>query len=987
MLKKQKFVIVFVGVLVASVGAFFPGCISKSPRSANRDVASTSSETADSCESRDHKAWFNDGKYAVSERPDDSTLAAYDVNYTPVEGRVTERWTSGFSVSNKKPSNRKEFFSRGTFYYFRVRGMEDVYKGAESNFRLLNARVVGADSEVEVYRIDNWNSNSNDECPKPDKDGLHSHLVAKIPFFSLRTSGNRTNQMPKSSFKVKALKPEKWQKLATANYEEYVSTMGSAPKEIVNLAKEMETLLKQGNITYVSWMTIANYSLSDFIRFANQTESSLERNDSLYFQFGKKRNGMLWWKRNLEDVIPLVSDKDSSELVKNLDGEEKNLLKSFIQRLERDKSEKSWKKIVGDRIENLKGKEKDEVVDFLGMDSINLKAMWNDPSQMREALAWYMFEKAGVVAPKQTYAKLCFGDTYRGVFSVIEQIDETFVADRLPLNKEEAKHANLYKVYMGTEDVGLDAADLEAELKSANGGELSEEGRIILNKFLDHPSRGKDALEVSRSYKDKEPFRTWLKEQRYYFKNIGGGTLTKRTADSASQRSPYYKAANIENRTYQLQTDWKESNVAATSYSDLEGLINAINGGSYSDGDYYNSMNDILDTRGMLRWAAMTMLLGGWDNYYANPQNYYLLNTSPYKSDGSMKSTPKFMVLPWDYDQSFSMSFGPRASLWWNTNILDWESMRQENRPDRAHTESLRTEYQNRILRPLVTNMLKNKRFKMYYLKFMDWMIHNYFHVKNVNSLIGTSFNIADDISDWSGEFNDKIQRRKDDHELRLKIAVWDDPAVDVSNFKDELQERLVKEISEQSNHTRWIDFQTPLNNRVNKLKLKESSAISTNRCDQEAYVEPRSEKDRGQCQEIDYPQDFVYPNAWRPGGQARDKGIWKLIGKSVYEEHMGLPDPRWDIMSRTGRQYRNALIYDNGFLGRRIVWKELWQENPNKCNQQFKIFEGIEHHVRERGRTAMDQILQDEDYRNFSEENRKRLRNLSVEEISALPF
>src|SRR4029077_19638657 len=39
-----------------------------------------------------------------------------------------------------------------------------------------------------------------------------------------------------------------------------------------------------------------------------------------------------------------------------------------------------------------------------GMTRINLKAMYNDPSQMREALAWRLFGMANIPAPRHTYA-------------------------------------------------------------------------------------------------------------------------------------------------------------------------------------------------------------------------------------------------------------------------------------------------------------------------------------------------------------------------------------------------------------------------------------------------------------------------------------------------------------------------------------------------------------------------------------------------------
>jgi CotH kinase protein len=64
-----------------------------------------------------------------------------------------------------------------------------------------------------------------------------------------------------------------------------------------------------------------------------------------------------------------------------------------------------------------------------GMTRINLKAMYNDPSQMREALAWRLFGLANIPAPRHTYAKLAFGPKYRGLFSVIEHVDKKFLRD------------------------------------------------------------------------------------------------------------------------------------------------------------------------------------------------------------------------------------------------------------------------------------------------------------------------------------------------------------------------------------------------------------------------------------------------------------------------------------------------------------------------------------------------------------------------------
>jgi CotH kinase protein len=100
-----------------------------------------------------------------------------------------------------------------------------------------------------------------------------------------------------------------------------------------------------------------------------------------------------------------------------------------------------------------------------GMTCVNLKSMYNDPSQMREALAWQLFRKAALPAARHTYAKLAFDATYYGLFSVIEQVDHRFLKDHFGVNDR----GNLYKAYCG--DVGC------ATLEHRAGPDGDDSGR------------------------------------------------------------------------------------------------------------------------------------------------------------------------------------------------------------------------------------------------------------------------------------------------------------------------------------------------------------------------------------------------------------------------------------------------------------------------------------------------------------------------------
>ena len=100
-----------------------------------------------------------------------------------------------------------------------------------------------------------------------------------------------------------------------------------------------------------------------------------------------------------------------------------------------------------------------------GQAHVNLKSMYNDPSQMREALAWRLFRRAAVPSPRHTYAKLAFDTTYFGLFAAIEQVDKRFLKDHFGANHQ----GNLYKAYCG--DVGC------ATLEHRTGPDGDDSGR------------------------------------------------------------------------------------------------------------------------------------------------------------------------------------------------------------------------------------------------------------------------------------------------------------------------------------------------------------------------------------------------------------------------------------------------------------------------------------------------------------------------------
>lgn len=117
------------------------------------------------------------------------------------------------------------------------------------------------------------------------------------------------------------------------------------------------------------------------------------------------------------------------------------------------------------------------------MSTLNLKSMYNDPSQMREALAWRLFGLAGVPASRHTYARLAINDHYLGLFSLIEQVDKAFLRQHF----DGKPRGNLYKVYCG--DLG------PGTLQRRVGPDGDDSGR-------QYRSDGEDATYRLKSYSD-----------------------------------------------------------------------------------------------------------------------------------------------------------------------------------------------------------------------------------------------------------------------------------------------------------------------------------------------------------------------------------------------------------------------------------------------------------------------------------------------------
>ena len=78
--------------------------------------------------------------------------------------------------------------------------------------------------------------------------------------------------------------------------------------------------------------------------------------------------------------------------------------------------------------------------DFRGLKKVNLNNGWRDPTLLRERLSYEIFEQMGVPTPRSAFVDLWMNDTHLGVFTMVEQIDKTFLQRHFQDDR-----GNLYK--------------------------------------------------------------------------------------------------------------------------------------------------------------------------------------------------------------------------------------------------------------------------------------------------------------------------------------------------------------------------------------------------------------------------------------------------------------------------------------------------------------------------------------------------------------
>lgn len=94
--------------------------------------------------------------------------------------------------------------------------------------------------------------------------------------------------------------------------------------------------------------------------------------------------------------------------------------------------------------------------EYDGLKKLNLQNGFQDPSMMRDAIAYKLFRDNEIPASRTAYARLYLNDSYWGLYLMVEQIDKTFLAENFDSND-----GNLYKC-MGNTSLEWQGTDFNA---------------------------------------------------------------------------------------------------------------------------------------------------------------------------------------------------------------------------------------------------------------------------------------------------------------------------------------------------------------------------------------------------------------------------------------------------------------------------------------------------------------------------------------------
>jgi spore coat protein CotH len=270
-----------------------------------------------------------------------------------------------------------------------------------------------------------------------------------------------------------------------------------------------------------------------------------------------------------------------------------------------------------------------------GVKKLNFNNGFSDPAFIREVLGYELFEQMGIPTPRSSFVDLWVNDTHLGLYTMVEQIDKTFLSDHFADNtgnlykpETPAAYLNWTEADLETQptgddnpDVNLGGGKLQEIMEALEEQEPTEEGAAPENPrmpFGDMPEGGMPEGEMSEG---GMPPGDMPQRDGVQGGMMGGGM-------PFGQQGDYLEQMGL------------KTNENSPDHSALFRLLDVLN--NEPDETFPEEIEKVLDVDETLRFLAVSALTVHLDNYLGMGHNYYL-----YEVNG------KFTVIPWDLNMAF----------------------------------------------------------------------------------------------------------------------------------------------------------------------------------------------------------------------------------------------------------------------------------------------------------------------------------------------
>jgi spore coat protein CotH len=271
-----------------------------------------------------------------------------------------------------------------------------------------------------------------------------------------------------------------------------------------------------------------------------------------------------------------------------------------------------------------------------GVKKLNFNNGFSDPTFIREVLGYGLFEQMDIPTPRTSFVDLWINDTHLGLYTMVEQIDKTFLSNHFADNT-----GNLYKPEMPAAYLNWTEADVDTPPTSDDN--------------LDVNLGGGKLREIMKALEKKQPTEEGVFPEGPQMP-LGdmppGGMATDNVTpggmppgDMPQGGMPPGGMRGGGGMPFGQQGDYLEqmglkTNENSPDHSALFRLLDVLN--NEPDETFPQEIEKVLDVDETLRFLAVSALIVHLDNYIGMGHNYYL-----YEVDG------KFTVIPWDLNMAF----------------------------------------------------------------------------------------------------------------------------------------------------------------------------------------------------------------------------------------------------------------------------------------------------------------------------------------------